>query len=248
MKFEFHGNYSEEEKNLFQDAQTEDLKRICEYLKVDFEEANKKISFQIFDTREGKQELDPNHSISRASARYNEMTVYRVWIPSEDPHFPHEITHLVAHLWAKPYQLTDELDTAYGTKITKTFNMVSTSFMQEGLAVAVDDMVFGRKLTEESEDRFIDDWCREQISQMPESLKIAIKEYDALPIKIIMPFTASFSKFLINSFGIEKYKEMYALLREDLSADENGKNIESVYNINMNELYNNWKQQISSLG
>src|SRR3990167_11531375 len=165
MKINFHGTYSEKDIRLFQDAQNSDLVEICRYLKTDTN-LLKNIRFEIFDTREKKQKADPNHSVSRASARFDEMAVYRFWLPKNDPHFPHETTHLVSHTWTKPYLLTEELDTAYGTKIKKTFEMVSTSFMQEGLAIAVDDIVFSRKLLEDKEHKLIDDWCREQSNKL----------------------------------------------------------------------------------
>lgn len=114
------------------------LKKICQFLKTDSGSV-KEINFKIFDSREGKQEADPNHSISRASPRFDEMTIYRVWATEDDLSYPHEITHLIAHTWTKPYIMTEELDTAFRTKITKTFEMVSTSFMQEGLAIAIND-------------------------------------------------------------------------------------------------------------
>ncbi|OGZ39394.1 MAG: hypothetical protein A3E90_02715 [Candidatus Portnoybacteria bacterium RIFCSPHIGHO2_12_FULL_40_11] len=125
MVFNFHGSYTEDDKDAFRKAQEEDLAKVCRYLKTD-SDLLVNIRFEIFETREEKQKADPNHSISRASARFNEMAIYRVWTPDDNPHFPHEITHLVAHTWAKPYIFTVELDTADNKKIKKDIEMVST--------------------------------------------------------------------------------------------------------------------------
>ncbi len=219
----FHGIYTFEDKNRFQLAQEEDLVRIC-------------------DSREGKQNADPNHSISRASARFGEMTIYRYWIPSDDVHFPHETTHLVAHTWTKPYSWEVELDTWDNEKLTKNLEMISTSFMQEGLAIAVDDIVFGRKLLEEGELKFIDDWCRGQKEQMPKSLVgvINLDGFGSLPNRIVVPFSASFSKYLLQTFGVDKYREMYVALREINTPEENVKSIERICQQQESDLFGGW--------
>lgn len=246
MKINFHGTYSEKDIRLFQDAQNSDLLEICRYLKTNINLLNN-IQFEIFDTREGKQDADPNHSISRASARFDEMAVYRFWLPTDDPHFPHETTHLVAHTWVKPYLFTEDLDTAYGTKIKKTFEMVSTSFMQEGLAIAVDDLVFSRKLLEDGEHKLIDDWCREQTEKLPIPLKqvINLAGFGSVENKIVIPFTASLSKYLLQSFGVDKYKKMYILIKETNTPEINVEIIEKVYGLKEQQIIDNWKKSIS---
>lgn len=244
MTFNFHGNYSSEEKKRFEIAQEEDLKKICEYLDTNSGKLEN-IKFEIFDTRGGKQDSDPHHSISRASARFSEMTVYRFWSPTDDPHFPHETTHLVAHIWAEPYLLETELDTWDGKKIKKTVDMVSTSFMQEGLAIAVDDIVFGRKLVEDGELKYADDWCREQIDQILSVKKVInLNGFGSLPNKIVVPFAASISKFLLKKFGVDKYKQMYTRLKETSSPEENVRIIEECYRLSGQELLERWKESL----
>ena len=213
MLFKFIGSYSEKDKKLFKSSQEQDLKNILDYLKTQ-PKVVKDISFEVFDTREGKQNADPNHSISRASARFSEMTIYRYWEPKDDAHFPHETTHLVAHTWTKSYKWEVELDTWDDKKIVKKIEMVSTSFMQEGLAIAVDDIVFKRKLLEEGEYKFIDDWCREQVDSMP-TIKgvINFEGFCSFENKLVVPFSASLSKYLLQKFGLAQYKKMYSLIK-----------------------------------
>jgi hypothetical protein len=241
MTFNFHGHYSPKEKKQFKIVQVGDLKKVCKFLKTDLR-GLENIRFEVFDSREGKQEAGPHHSISRASARFSEMTIYRFWPPTVDPHFPHEITHLVAHTWTEPYLLKTELDTWDNKKIKKVVEMVSTSFMQEGLAIAVDDIVFGRKLMEDGELKCIDDWCKEQMGQMP-SLEqtINLDGFGSLPNKIVVPFSASVSKFLLKKYGVDKYKQMYIKLKETISSQENIKIIERVYGLKEQELLDEWR-------
>lgn len=242
MIFNFYGSYIDKDKKSFEKAQEEDLKKICKYLETD-QDLVRGIKFEVFDTREGKQNADPNHSISRASARFKEMTVYRFWVSTDDPHFPHEITHLVVHTWAKPYFLTEELDTWDNKKVKRTTEMVSTSFMQEGLAIAVDDIVFGRKLPEEGEEKFIDDWCKEQLDKMPTlSECINADGFDSLENKVVVPFAASFSKFLLKKYGVKKYKAMYIKLKETSSVRENIQVIENTYQTKEKDLLKQWEK------
>lgn len=241
MNFNFHGSYTPKNKEVFQQAQEEDLHKICNYLKTELNNLPQ-IKFEVFDTREGKQDADPHHSISRASARFREMTIYRFWLPAVDPHFPHETTHLIAHTWAKPYTLETELDTWDSKKIKKSVEMVSTSFMQEGLAIAVDDIVFRRKLMEEGESEYIDEWCKKQLAQIPKSLTgvINLDGFGSLPNKVVVPFSSSFSKYLLVAFGVDKYKKMYIALKETFTPQENVEILEKICGQKEKELLSYW--------
>lgn len=245
MVLNFHGAYSDNDKQKFSLAQEENLTKICIYLQTNKNLLNN-IKFEVFESREDKQQADPHHSTSRASARFDEMALYRVWKPDDDPNFPHEITHLVSHAWAKPYILTEELDTAYGTKIKRTFEMVSTSFMQEGLAIAVDDIIFKRKLAEGGESKFIDDWCLEQLDKIPITLKkvINLEGFGAAENKVVVPFTGSLSKYLLQSFGVGQYKKMYVGLKETVSPRNNLKIIEEIYRLPEIKILEQWRKQI----
>lgn len=245
MNYNFQGQYSEQDKSIFESAQKDDLEKICDYLKTNISLLDR-ITFKIFDIREGKQNADPNHSISRASARFEEMAIYRFWTPNDDPHFPHEITHLVAHTWSKPCLLKTELDTWDNKKIKKTVEMVSTSFFQEGLAIAVDDIVFGRKLLEEGKLKFIDEWCNDQIDKIPRiSQCINLEGFSVMDNKVVVPFAASFSKFLLNVYGLDKYKSLYVSIRETASVKENVKTMEEAYVTSETELLQEWKSNLS---
>jgi len=242
MTYNFHGKYKPDKITDFKQAQDSDLKKICKFLKTDLPE----ITFEVYDTREGKQDADPNHSISRASARFKEMTVYRYWEQDNDPHYPHEITHLVAHTWSTPYVFKTELDTWDDKIITREIDMVSTSFMQEGLAIAVDDIVFERKLMEVGEHKYIEDWCRDQIDLMPKCLETVINldGFGSIENKVVVPFAASFSKFLLNQFGLDLYKQMYISLYETASPKKNTDSIKQIYEMSEKTLLQSWKQNI----
>lgn len=115
------------------------------------------------------------------------------------------------------------------------------------MAVAVDDIVFGRKLTEEGQSKFIDDWCREQLHKLPTTLKqvVNLEGFNSMENKIVIPFTASLSKYLLLSFGINKYKEMYIRLKETMMLADNIKIIEKVYGQEGEDILNRWQNSLS---
>ena len=243
ISYNFYGIYAEEDKKRFIKTQNNDFEKICEYLKTDPKTI--KIIYNTYDTRDGKQDNDPNHRISRASARFDEMAIYRFWLASDDPSFPHEITHLIAHTWAKPYLWTATLDTAYGTEITKTIEMVSTSFFQEGLAIAVDNIVFKRKLLEEGEQKYIEEWCIESIDKIPKLINIInYSGFNAYNNKIVVPFAASISQYLINKYGLNKFKEIYVSIKETNTPEQNISIIEQIIQLEENELFYLWKKSL----
>jgi len=123
--YNFQGDFSQEEKSLFQKIQLENLDKICHYLQVNLNNSPQ-IKYYVFNTRQGKIDADPNHSVSKAVARYNENAIYRFWDKIEDPSFPHELTHLIAHHFSTPYRLHTEVDQANGEKLIIDIDMVST--------------------------------------------------------------------------------------------------------------------------
>lgn len=249
-KIDFYYDYEigSSDSYYFETIQKNDLGEVCKYLGV-FIDALPKISYKVYESVDKKRNADPNRSGSRASARCDEMTIYRVWSPEdgENPSFPHEIVHLVAHLWSVPYKWTATLTAPDNSEYKKEIEMVSTSFMQEGLAIAVDDIVFGRKLKEEVEFKLIDDWCREQIDFIKNIDLKSVINFDgfcSIDNKLVVPFSASLSKFLLNKYGLDKYRQMYVGVKETLSPDENIQVIESVYG-EYRDLVDDWFKSIA---
>lgn len=247
LTYSFHGIYTQNEIQQFETVQNDDLRKICFYLQtIPSDIAG--IQYEVFDTREKKQQADPNHSVSRASARFSEYAVYRMWIPTDDPSFPHELVHLVAHRWAKPYLFETELDTADGRVIKKVIEMVSTSFMQEGLAIAVDEILFVNKLTEKGVSKWVDEFCKDQKNMLPHSLAdvINLDGFSSLPNEVVIPFTGSFSKFLIAQYGITKYKLAYCGIKETLTPKENVAILENIYGSREKDLLDTWTKSLEA--
>jgi hypothetical protein len=241
---EFHGSFTEEEKKIFAIAQEEDVVRLQEYLRVN---RPMDVKFQVFETRDEKQAADPLGSPSRASARFAEMMVYRQWTSEQDAHFPHEITHLLAHTWGEPYSWEVRLPEA-GRDRKHSIEMVSTSFLQEGLALAVDELVFARKWTAEGNSRSIDEWCQmyyayvEQITSLSQCMNF--DQFNRLDARIAMPLAGSFVKFLIQTHGLEKFRALYTHTRETQLPTESVAVLEVFYGVKEDELLRQWKESL----
>lgn len=247
LDFRFHGEYTEEERMSFSEAQQEDAVRIIGVL-YPGSEIKLKIAFEVFDDSQEKQEADPLHSRGRAAARYREMTVYRVWNPKEDPHFPHEITHLVAHTLAEPYEWEVELPGKDGEETTYKIDMLSTSFMQEGLAIALDEIQFKRLWKISDKEQSVDAWMKEHQDEMEGITSLSncinFEGFNSYEDSFIVPFSASLSKFLIERYGIELYKQMYSEIKETNLPADNVSIIETVYGRTEKELLLDWKESL----
>jgi hypothetical protein len=120
--------------------------------------------------------------------------------------------------------------------------MVSTSFFQEGLAIAVDEIVFKRKLLEKGKRKYSGEWCKKYINKIPKLIEcINFEGFNSFDNEVVVPFSASLSKYLIISSGLGKYKKMYTSIRETFPSDKNINLIEEIYALRIKELQDNWR-------
>ena len=201
------------------------------------------IKYKIFDNRENKQKKDPFHSPSRTSSRFKEVSVYRVRHEGEDEHLPHKLTHLVAHHFEKPYLFQPDVDGKDGETGRVITEMVSTSFWQEGLAHAVDDLVFSRKPIGVDK-YFVDEWCQKQTEDTPH-LKdcINFNGFNKCSHELVVSFAGSLAKYLIKNFGVDKFRELYVQSKEIYSPEQNVKILESLYG---SDIIDNWRKHIKA--
>jgi hypothetical protein len=82
---------------------------------------------------------------------------------------------------------------------------------------------------------------------MPKDLTkvINLAGFGDFPNKIVVPFAASLSKFLLLTFGVERYRKMYIALNETFSPEQNVKLVEITCRLSQKELLNLW---LKSLG
>lgn len=129
---------------------------------------------------------------------------------------PHEDTHL--------------LSLSYG---------VATFLFSEGLAEFMD---------EKWQDKDIDIWARDYFKKNKlYSIKFLMenKNWDKVDEMIVYPQSGSFVKYLINIYGIEKFKKIYQELSRNKTLRANIRIIEKICSDSIENIEKNWKKSIA---
>lgn len=71
------------------------------------------------------------------------------------------------------------------------------------------------------------------------------KNWDKVKEKIVYPQAGSFVRYLINTYGLEKFKKVYKKLSRNKKVQDNIKIIENTYLKSVKELEANWKKYLS---
>lgn len=66
----------------------------------------------------------------------------------------------------------------------------------------------------------------------------------SLENQIGVPFAASLSRYVLRTYGLKKYLEVYGALKETVSPEENVKVIEEGLGISEGELLKSWRASI----
>jgi hypothetical protein len=108
----------------------------------------------------------------------------------------------------------------------------------EGLSQFMEGNLFGRDIDEISKELM----SRKELYSI-RSL-VDNKNWDDVRPRIIYPQAGSFSRFLINNYGLDKYKKVYQKLSRLNAFEENLKIIESSYEKSIEELERRWKDRL----
>jgi hypothetical protein len=224
----FESGYTNDEKATFLAQQVNDYMVVCGFLQT--LPQDKPIKMYVYLTREAKSQNDPLHTVSRASYRSLTHSIYRVWDRSKDSaSFPHEIVHAVTQFWGKPYPFSFINDTADGKEIRLTVPCVSLSFLEEGIAIAADELAFYRKLREGEEMLWPDEYVQRMLVNgvpiPPLASMLKFDDFCAHDNVVAVPMAASWTKYLLTQMTMDKYKELYVSMRENMSIPE----LESVF-------------------
>lgn len=219
----FEPGYTNDEKASFQAQQVNDYMVVSSFLHT--LPQDKPIKMYVYLTREAKSQNDPLHTISRASYRSLTHSIYRVWDRSKDSaSFPHEIVHAVTQHWGKPYPFSFICDTADGKEIRLTVPCVSLSFLEEGIAIATDELAFYRKLREGEEMLWPDEYVQRMIVGgvpiPPLTSMLKFDDFCAHDNVVAVPMAASWTKYLLTQMTMEQYRELFVSMRENMSISE----------------------------
>ena len=241
----FYGEFGKKEITDFVDTQERDLEKILGFLNVD--DLRARFSYKVYPDLEKKREADPYHSGSYACARVGEKTIYRVLGEDmQNPSFPHEIVHLVMHEISPTYNWEVELDTFDGKKQKEVIPMDSISYLQEGMALLIDEIVFENKLREAGEYRYLDEWVHHNEGKHNIKTKNQIDFYEFCAQNPLYgtPMCGSFCMYLVKKYGLDKFMELYKKTSELFKKEKNILIIESNYGKTLNELESEWLKSI----
>lgn len=211
------------EKEIKKIIETQELayKKITKTLKL---KNKRKINYYLYPSKKTKQNLigDDGHG----NAIWLEIKKRKVWVPKKiEVHSlynnkiqcigPHEDTHLLSLPWG-----------------------VSIFLFSEGLAEFMDERWYGKD---------IDIWARKYLKENKlYSLKFLLenKNWNKVNDMITYPQVGSFVRFLINTYGIEKFKKIYKRTSRQKILKENVKIVEIIYSKSTEYLEKNWRKYL----
>lgn len=252
--YKFYGEFSKKQINEFVKTQQKDFNKILKFLKI--KNNNNKLKYKVFSTLQKKRDDDPFHSASPASTRVGEKTIYRVLDLEMESYpemklfsFPHEIVHLVMHEISPSYNWKVTLGTYDGKEQKEEIEFDSIVFLQEGTALLINEIVFGNKLREAGEYRYLNEWIKYNRGKHNIKLSEIIGYYEYfehIPL-YRTPTCGSFCMYLYNKYGLEKYLELYRSCSELDSKNKNIRKFKVLYNKSLNELENEWDVNLKTI-
>jgi len=139
-----------------------------------------------------------------------------------------------------------EIHSLYNNKIKCIGEHEDTHLLSISLGVAV--FLFSEGLAEFMSEKWhqkdIDFWTRKYLKENKlYSLKFLInnKNWSKIDEMIVYPQAGSFMKYLIKTYGLEKFKQVYRNLSRKKTNRQNIKIIEDIYSKSIKRLEENWK-------
>ena len=220
----FENSLAAEEIEKIVETQEQNYRKIIKILGL---ENKRKIDYYLYPSEKIKESLMGDNGYGNAI--WVEIEKIKVWVPKKfEVHClynnkiqcigPHEDTHL--------------LSLPYGA---------ATFLFSEGLAEFMDEKWQGRE---------IDIWAKEYFKKNKlYAIKFLMenKNWDKVDDMIAYPQSGSFIKYLINTYGIEKFKKMHQDLSRNKTSRENIRVVEKNCSKTIEEIEKNWKGCIGSL-
>lgn len=183
-----------------------------------FQEPRQKIKYYFYPSQDKKAELMGDDWF--AQAIYNEFEVHAVYDEKDRVIGEHEDTHLLSLPWG-----------------------LSIGLFQEGLA----EYMVGKNWFGEDHDKVAFEGLEENVlptvSDMMEHEKwLNLSDEHAI---YHYGFVGSFTKYLIENFGKEEFKELYQNTSRTKTKEENIKVFTKIYQISPEEMEEEWKNHIS---
>jgi len=202
------------EKEIYSIEKTQEIcfSKIISFLEL--KEPQRKIIYYLYPDKKTKKELMGDDWY--AQAIYDDFSVHVLYTDECKSLGEHEDTHLLSLPWG-----------------------LSIAFFQEGLAeYMVGKNWFGNDFNGVLKD-ILDKNVLPSVDSMMEHKKWM--ELDDDNVIYHYSFCASFTQYLINNFGLDKFKQLYQKTNRAYTRDENSKVFYDVYKIMPKEMEGKWK-------
>lgn len=211
----FPGTVAEKEIDQISNRQEKAFEKIISFLKVP--KPKRKITYYLYPNEKTKEELMGDNWC--AQAIWKDFIVHVLYTENIKPLGEHEDTHLLSLPWG-----------------------LSIAFFQEGLA----EYMIGHGWHGENHDQMSKEALKKGILPTVESMFDHHKwrELDDENALYYYCFVGSFTKFLIEKFGKEKFKNLYLNTSREKTKEENLSIFEDVYNLNPSEAEKRWRESL----
>ncbi|HBB56816.1 TPA: hypothetical protein DEW47_01145 [Patescibacteria group bacterium] len=213
----FPDSLAEKEVDFIAERQEKAFKKIISFLRL--KPPKKKISYYLYPSKKTKKELMGDDWY--AQSIYHDFCVHILYTSEIKPVGEHEDTHLLSLPWG-----------------------LSIGFWAEGLA----EYLTGHDWYGNSHNIKIREGFKRKIFPSIESL-MSQKAWMDLPDENAIYYyclAGSFTKFIIEKFGMEKFKELYKETSRGKGAEENKKVFKKIYGIDIDEAEQGWKKMFSN--
>ena len=212
----FPQSVAEQDIKVIEKRQEEAFAKIIKFLQV--AEPAEKIIYYFYPDPETKKELMGDDWY--AQAIYQDFTVHVLYTETDKPLGEHEDTHLLSLPWG-----------------------LSVGLFQEGLA----EYLVGHGWHGENHDDLVRDGLDRNIfppvKELLEHKKwLALDDSNAL---YNYAFVASFTKFLIENYGRDKFEQVYRLTSRDKTKEENGEVFLEIYGEPIEKIEENFKKYLN---
>ncbi len=211
----FPNSVAEQDIEKIEKRQEEAFAKIIKFLKID--EPEKKIIYYFYPNPKTKKELMGDDWYVQAI--YQDFMVHVLYTETDKPLGEHEDTHLLSLPWG-----------------------LSIGLFQEGLA----EYLVGQGWHGENHDDLVRDGLKQNIFPQIEELLEHKKwlELDDVNALYNYALVASFTNFLIENYGRDKFEQVYRQTNRGKTKEENGKIFLDVYGKPIGEIEREWEKSI----
>lgn len=186
---------------------------------LELEEVSEKINYYVYQSEANKKKLMGDDGF--AQAIWHDNSIHIVYTENIKPIGEHEDVHLLTLPWG-----------------------VAIGFFQEGLAEYMNGCVWGKD--KRRAEIFVQSGTNsKKIPGLKNFLSHSfwVENVDE-NIEYYYPLAGTFTRFLINEFGLEKYREFYMKIHRENAQEKNIKIFEEIFG-NLNKTAENYFKEIS---